>query len=301
MKKEKARLDIRFMKDIFSSNFDSDCHFLGFFTLELEMDIAGSGEVNEEIRNDRYSCSRTRFRSREPHSKQGRDDEYRERRHKRDKPTQEWIPPSRRSSSTPSSSSSDNRQATESRPRLTPCSVLYHAKSRKRSRSHLHSSDDRSRSDKRGHRNNQKQGYKADERYAFEQVSNLAFRVERMEGFLEQNATHMGLSSRVLVDAEPGPGSKPQRPGATLGPHHDSALPKRSVDLGRRRNDDEVSLLASDEGIPHLPQVGQDLSEVCFNPVPDVTTKWSPHDVITSCVSKYFSNKPIKKPFQLRS
>ena len=63
--------------------------------------------------------------------------------------------------------------------------------------------------------------------------------------------------------------------------HHNGALLKRSVDLRRRRDKDEVSLLASDEGIPDPPQVGQDLSQVCFNPVPDVTTKWSPHEVIT--------------------
>ena len=78
-------------------------------------------------------------------------------------------------------------------------------------------------------------------------------------------------------------------------PHHNDALPKRSLDLGRRRDDDEVSLLASDEGIPDPPQVGQDLSQVCFNPVPDVTTKWSPYEVITSYVSKYFSNKTDKE------
>ena len=68
---------------------------------------------------------------------------------------------------------------------------------------------------------------------------------ERMEGFLEQIARHMGLSSQVSVDTEPGPGSKPQRPGPTLGPHHNGALLKRSMDLGRRRDDDEVSFLAS--------------------------------------------------------
>ena len=67
------------------------------------------------------------------------------------------------------------------------------------------------------------------------------------------------------------------------------------MDLGRRRDDDEVSLLASDEGIPDLPQVGQDLSQVCFNPVPDVATKWSPREVITSYVSKYFGSKTDKE------
>ena len=41
--------------------------------------------------------------------------------------------------------------------------------------------------------------------------------------------------------------------------------------------------------------MGQDLSQVCFNPVPDVTTKWSPHEVITSYVSKYFGNKTDKE------
>ena len=67
----------------------------------------------------------------------------------------------------------------------------------------------------RGRCDNQKQGSKTGERYAYEQVSNLAFRVQRMEGFLEQIATHMGLSSQVSVDAEPGPGGEPQRPGPT--------------------------------------------------------------------------------------
>ena len=105
----------------------------------------------------------------------------------------------------------------------------------------------------------------------------------------------MRLSSQFSVDAELGPGGEPQRVGPTLGPHHNGALPKRSTDFGRRRDDDEVSLLASDEGIPDLPQVGQDLSQVCFNPVPDLTTKWSAHKVITSCVSKYFSNKTDKE------
>ena len=119
--------------------------------------------------------------------------------------------------------------------------------------------------------------------------------VEDGRFFLEQIATHMGLSSQASVDAEPGPAGEPQRPGPTLYPHHNGALPKRIVDLGRRRDDDEVSLLASDEGIPDPPQVGQDLSQVCFNPVPDVTTKWSPHEVITSYVSKYFCSKTDKE------
>ena len=272
------------MEDIFSSNFDNDCHFLGFFTSELEMDIAGSG------RNDRNSCSRTRFRFRDPHSKQGRDDEYRERRHKRDKPTQEWIPPSQRSSSTPSSSSSDNRQATESRPRLhhLPSCIMPNPESVRGVICIL---------------------CMTEAEVIKEDIATIRNKTTKQMKGMHLNRSLIWLSecrgwkvsSRVSVHAEPGAGGKPQRPGATLGPHHDGALPKRSVDLGRRRDDDEVSLLASDEGIPHLPQVGQDLSEVCFNPVPDVTTKWSPHDVITSCVSKYFSNKPIKKPFQLRS
>ena len=195
-----------------------------------------------------------------------------------------------------SSSSSDNRQAAGSRPRPTTSSVLYHAKSRKRSQSHSCSPHDKSRSDKRGHCNNQKQGDKAGERYASKQVSDLTFRVQRIEGFLEQIVTHMGLSSQVFVDAEPGPGGEPQRPGPTLlGPHHNGALPKRSVNLGRRRDDDEVLLLASDEGILDLPQAGQDVSQACFNPVPDVATKWSPHEVITSYVSKYFGSKTDKE------
>ena len=153
----------------------------------------------------------------------------------------------------------------------------------------------KSRSDKRGRRDNQKQGDKASERYASKQVSNLAFRVQIIEGFLEQIATHMGLSSQVFVDDEPGPGGEPQRPGPTLGPHHNGALPKRSVDLGRRRDDAEVSLLASDEGIPDPPQAGQDLWQVCFKPVPDVATKWYPHEVITSYISKYFGSKTDKE------
>ena len=87
------------MEDIFSTSFDRDHHFLGFSKLELDMASAGSGKVNEESRTDRKSRSRTRSRSRDLHSKHGRDDEYKERRHKRDKPSQERIPPSRRSSS----------------------------------------------------------------------------------------------------------------------------------------------------------------------------------------------------------
>ena len=58
---------------------------------------------------------------------------------------------------------------------------------------------------------------------------------------------------------------------------------------------DEVSLLASDEGIPDPPQVGHDLLQVCFSPAPDVTTKWSPHEVIASYVSKYFGSKTDKE------
>ena len=108
----------------------------------------------------------------------------------------------------------------------------------------------------------------------------------------------MGLN---IQDAEPGPGAKPQRPGPTFGPHHNGALLKRSVDHSRRRDDDEVSLLASDEGIPDLQQPGQDLSQVCFNPIPDVATRWFPHEVITSYVSMrlllpmYFGSKTDKE------
>ena len=256
------------------------------------MGTASSGKVNEEIRTDRKLRSRTGSRSRDPHSKHRRYDEYKDRHHKRDKSTQEQIPPSWRCSSMSSSSSSDNRHDAESRPRPTQSFVLYHAKFIKHSQSHSHSPHDRSRSDKRGRHNNQKQGSKTGERQTSKKVSNLAFRVQRMEGFLEQIATHMGPSSQVSVDAEHGPGGEPQRPGPTLGPHHNGALPKRSVNLGRRRDDDEVSLLAIDEGIPDLPQVRQDLSQVSFNPVPDVATKWSPHEVITSYVSNHFSSDP---------
>ena len=282
------------MEDIFSTSFDSDYHFLGFSKLELDMNTASSGKVNEDTRADRKSRSRTRSRSRsgDPHSKHGRDGEYKERRHKRDKPTQERIPPSQRSSSTLSSSSSDSRQADGGRPMPTTSSVLYHAKSRKHSHSRSRSPHGKGRGDKSGRCDNQKLGNKASEGYAPEQVSNLAFRVQRIEGFLEQIATHMGLNSQ---DADPRPGDEPQRPGPALGPHHNGALPKRSMDHSRRRDDDEVSLLASDEGIPDPQLLEQDLSQVCFSPIPDVATKWSPHEVITSYVSKYFGTKADKE------
>ena len=42
------------------------------------------------------------------------------------------------------------------------------------------------------------------------------------------------------------------------------------------------------------------LSQVCFNPVPDVTKKWSPHEVITSYVSKYFGNKTDKEAISVQ-
>ena len=256
------------------------------------MDAARSGKVNEDMRADRKSRSRTRSRSRsrDPHSEHGCDGEYKERRHKRDKPSQERIPPSRRSSST-SSSSSDSRQADGGRPTPTTSSVLYHAKSRKHSRSRSRSPHGKGRGDKRGRCDNQKLGDKASEGYASEHVSNLTFRVHRMEGFLEQIATHMGLNGQ---DADPQPRDEPQRPGPALGPHHNGALPKSSVDHSRRRDDDEVSLMASDEGIPDPQLPEQDLSQVCFNPTPDVATKWAPHEVITSYVSKYFGTKTDK-------
>ena len=257
------------------------------------MATSGSGKVNEEIRIDRNSHSRTRSRFRDPDSKHKCDDEYKERRH-RDKPSHKRTPPSRTSSSPSSSSSLDSsRQASECRPRPNPSSVIYHAKSRKRSRIRSYSSHDRSRSDKRGRRDNQKQGSKTGERNASGDVTNMAFKVRNMEGFLEQIATHMGLSDHVSLDTQPGPGGEPQRPGPILGPHHNGALPKRIMDHGRRR-DDEVSLMASAEGIPDPPQVGHDLSQVCFNPVPDVTPKWSPHEVIPSYVSKYFGLRSLR-------
>ena len=96
---------------------------------------------------------------------------------------------------------------------------------------------------------------KASERYASDQVSDLGVRLQRMEGFSEQIATHIGLSSQVYLDIDPRPGSEPQRPGPKLGPHHNGALPKRSVDLGRRSNDGQVSLLTSNEGSPEPPHV----------------------------------------------
>ena len=235
------------MEDIFSTSFDSDYHFLGFSKFELDMDATRSGKVNEDMRADRKSRSRTRSRSRDPHSKHGRDGEYKERRHKRDKPSQEQIPLSWRSSSASSSYSSDSRQVDGGRPTPTTSSVLYHAKSRKRSWSRSRSPHGKGRGDKRGRCDNQKLGDKSSEGYASEQVSNLAFIVQRMEGFLEQIATHMGLNGQ---DADPQPRDEPQRPGPALGPHHNGALPKRSMDHSRRRDDDEVSLMASDERYP---------------------------------------------------
>ena len=71
----------------------------------------------------------------------------------------------------------------------------YHAKSRKRLCSHSYFSHDRNKSDKRGSRDNQKQSSKTGEKNASKDVTDLAFRVQRMEGFLEQIATHMGLSN----------------------------------------------------------------------------------------------------------
>ena len=199
-RKNRLGLIFSLWKTFFSTSFDSDYHFLGFSKLELDRNAAGSGKVNEDMRADRKSRSRTRSRSRsrDPHSKHGRDGEYKERRHKRDKATQERIPPNQRSSSTSSSSSSDSRQADGGRPTPTTSSVLYHAKSRKCSRSHSCSPHDKSRGDKRGRCKNQKQGDKATERYASKQVSNLAFRVQRIEGFLEQIAIHMGLNSQDI-------------------------------------------------------------------------------------------------------
>ena len=102
--------------------------------------------------------------------------------------------------STSSSSSSDNRQAAESRPRPTKSFVLYHGKSRKHSRSCSHSPHDRSRSDKRGRCDNRKQGSREGERQASKQVSNPAFRVQRMEGFLEQIATHQDRILSSLLE-----------------------------------------------------------------------------------------------------
>ena len=102
----------------------------------------------------------------------------------------------------------------------------------------------------------------------------------------------MGLNSQ---DADPRPRDEPQKPGPALGPHYNGALPKRSVDHSRRRDDDEVSLLASNEGIPDPQLPEQDLSQVCFSPTPDVATKWAPHEVITTYVSKYFGTKTDKE------
>ena len=105
----------------------------------------------------------------------------------------------------------------------------------------------------------------------------------------------MGLSNHVSLDAQPGPGREPQKTGPTLGPHHSGALAKRSMDQDRRTDDNEVSVLASHKGILDPPQVQHDLSQVYFNPVPGITPKWSPREVIASYVSKYFSSKPDKE------
>ena len=85
------------MEDIFSTSFDSDYHFLGFSKSALDSATASSGKINEDIRTYRKSRSRTRSRSRDPHSKHRRDDKHKERHH-RDKPSQQRIPPSWRSS-----------------------------------------------------------------------------------------------------------------------------------------------------------------------------------------------------------
>ena len=50
-----ARPKIHCMKDIFSTSFDSDYHFLGFSKSELNMATAGSGRDNEEVRINRKS------------------------------------------------------------------------------------------------------------------------------------------------------------------------------------------------------------------------------------------------------
>ena len=63
------------------------------------------------------------------------------------------------------------------------------------------------------------------------------------------------LSCQVYLDVDPRPGGEPQRPGPKLGPYHNGALPKRNVDLGRRCDDGEVSLLTSNEGSPEPPHV----------------------------------------------
>ena len=62
-----------------------------------------------------------------------------------------------------------------------------------------------------------------------------------MEGFFEQIATHIGLSSQDYLDVDPRPGGEPQRPGPRLGTNHNGALLKRSMDFGRRNDDGEVS------------------------------------------------------------
>ena len=108
---------------------------------------------------------------------------------------------------------------------------------------------------KKGQRDNQEQGYKVSERYASDQVSDLGVRLQRMEGLSEQIAAHFGLSCQVYLEVDPRPGGEPQRPGSKLGPYHNGALPKRSVDLERRSDDGEVSLLTSNEGSLEPPHV----------------------------------------------
>ena len=103
-------------------------------------------------------------------------------------------------------------KAAESRPRSTQSFILYHANPESVCRVSPHN---RSTSDKRGRHDNQKQGSNTGERQPSKQVSNLAFRVQRMEGYSEHIATHMGLSSQVSIDAEPGPGGEPQSSGPT--------------------------------------------------------------------------------------
>ena len=62
---------------------------------------------------------------------------------------------------------------------LTSCFMPILAK---RSQSRSHSLHDRGRSDIKGRRDNQKQGYGTSERYPSDQVSHLAFKVQRMHG-----------------------------------------------------------------------------------------------------------------------
>ena len=49
--RKRARLDIWFMEDIFSTSYDSDYHFLGFSKSELDMDTIRYDDEYKERRH----------------------------------------------------------------------------------------------------------------------------------------------------------------------------------------------------------------------------------------------------------